>query len=131
MQKWRRQAAEAKLLHGGGGAPAVEAARAGHGLSLRVVRAGNGAWCRCRLTCSLSSIGGGLSVFGADAGIIGGMSGSPIFAEDGAAIGVVSTSSGTEGGPNPYLTYHLPGWLLAKLYGRTREHVTANAFVCG
>jgi hypothetical protein len=70
-------------------------------------------------------------------GIVGGMSGSPILDGDGAAIGVVSTGSGgidelhTEGGPNPYLTYHLRGWLLAKLYGRTREHLTATAFVYG
>jgi hypothetical protein len=45
----------------------------------------------------------------------GGMSGSPIITQDGAAIGVVSMSSGgsdldkhTEGGPNPHLAYHLP-----------------------
>ena len=47
--------------------------------------------------------------------INGGMSGSPIITQDGAAIGVVSMSGGgadhnrhTEGGPNPHLAYHLP-----------------------
>ena len=54
----------------------------------------------------------------ASKGIHGGMSGSPIIA-DGAAISVVCVSGGgletmhTEGGPNPRLMHHLPGWLLA------------------
>ena len=49
-------------------------------------------------------------------GIRGGMSGSPILNEEGAAIGIVATSSGgaaefdTEGGPNPNLVGNLPGW---------------------
>jgi hypothetical protein len=60
-----------------------------------------------------------LWVTGATNGIVGGMSGSPILAEDGSAIGVVVAGSGgpgdvpTEGGPNPRLASHLPGWLLA------------------
>jgi hypothetical protein len=43
--------------------------------------------------------------------VVGGMSGSPILAQDGSAIGVVVTPNG----PNPSLASHLPGWLLAKL----------------
>jgi hypothetical protein len=55
----------------------------------------------------------------------GGMSGSPIVADDGKAVGVFVASSGSgsaallhdeyrEGGPNPYLLNALPGWLRAK-----------------
>ena len=47
--------------------------------------------------------------------IIGGMSGSPILADDGTAIGVVSCSGGfeeNEGGPNARLDSRLPAWLL-------------------
>jgi hypothetical protein len=42
-------------------------------------------------------------------GIRGGMSGSPIVAPNGRAIGVVCTS---EDGPNPFLPANLPGWLV-------------------
>ena len=51
-------------------------------------------------------------------GIVGGMSGSPILNDEGAAIGVLGTSSGsvddlhTEGGPEASLRHKLPGWLL-------------------
>jgi trypsin-like peptidase len=51
-------------------------------------------------------------------GIHGGMSGSPIVTDDGAAIGVLSVSGGkesegsTQSGPNPRLADCLPGWLL-------------------
>jgi len=44
--------------------------------------------------------------------IVGGMSGSPILADDGSAIGIVCLSSG---GPHPRLTSCLPGWLLREL----------------
>jgi hypothetical protein len=43
--------------------------------------------------------------------VAGGMSGSPILAEDGSAIGIVCTDHG----PNPRLASHLPGWLLQEL----------------
>jgi hypothetical protein len=43
--------------------------------------------------------------------IEGGMSGSPILAENGSAIGVLVTFSG----PHPRLASHLPGWLLGDL----------------
>jgi hypothetical protein len=57
-------------------------------------------------------------------GIRGGMSGSPILSPDGKAIGLISVGGGRsgggppeermhiEGGPNPRLVHHLPGWLL-------------------
>ena len=54
-------------------------------------------------------------------GIVGGMSGSPIIAEDGTAIGIVclghEVASGTpsEYGPHPRLTGNLPGWFLKML----------------
>jgi len=50
------------------------------------------------------------------------MSGSPILADNGSAIGIVCTScsvagsaASTEGGPNPRLASHLPGWLLQEI----------------
>jgi hypothetical protein len=49
------------------------------------------------------------------------MSGSPILADDGSAIGLVSIGSfvgdgviSTEGGPNPQLACSLPAWFLAR-----------------
>src|SRR5262245_9281897 len=49
--------------------------------------------------------------------IVGGMSGSPIMSKAGAAIGVVCNSrqTGHEGGPNPRLAAHLPGWMLRQM----------------
>lgn len=48
--------------------------------------------------------------------IVSGMSGSPIMSKAGTAIGVVCTSvglkGGNQGGPNPRLAAHLPGWML-------------------
>lgn len=71
--------------------------------------------------CEIERFGDGpLWISGAE-NIAGGMSGSPVLAEDGTAIGVVCTGgqSGaavdavcTEGGPNPVLTRNLPGWFL-------------------
>ena len=43
--------------------------------------------------------------------IEGGMSGSPILAEDGSSIGVLVTTEG----PQPGLASHLPGWLLGEV----------------
>jgi hypothetical protein len=45
--------------------------------------------------------------------VVGGMSGSPIVDSAGFAIGALSTGNG----PNPRLTYDLPGWLLAGFDG--------------
>jgi Trypsin-like peptidase domain len=76
----------------------------------------DGRWCRCTVRHS----GSILWISNAADGIVGGMSGSPIVADDGSAIGIVCTSGGgigvhTEGGPNPRLTHNLPGWLLRQL----------------
>jgi hypothetical protein len=61
---------------------------------------------------------GPLFISDAASEIVGGMSGSPILADEGSAIGVLCTggSSGgdpmTEGGPDPVLTRDLPTWIL-------------------
>jgi hypothetical protein len=66
---------------------------------------------------------GMLMILDAADGIAGGMSGSPIVAENGTAIGIVCLGSGTtleiqtEGGPNPRLMGNLPGWFLKGLAG--------------
>jgi hypothetical protein len=68
--------------------------------------------------CTAHHRGGALWLASATAGIVSGMSGSPIVGGTGQfAIGVVVCSGGvldephTSGGPNPYLTRHLPAWL--------------------
>jgi hypothetical protein len=72
------------------------------------------------MTCRVHAIRG-IMVSEACCGIVNGMSGSPIVSADGAAIGVVSLSQGsemeirTEGGPQASLAAHLPGWLLREL----------------
>lgn len=53
---------------------------------------------------------GPLIVVSDSAVVVGGMSGSPIVDAAGFAIGALSTGNG----PNPRLTYDLPGWLLAR-----------------
>ena len=64
-----------------------------------------------RFSCVVRAIGRGALCLGKHTKpVVGGMSGSPIFAKDGSAIGVVVTSEG----PNPSLA-SLPGWLLAEL----------------
>jgi len=52
--------------------------------------------------------------------IIGGMSGSPVVSDDGAAIGVVALANASDpeddlGSMNPLLARDLPGWLLRNL----------------
>jgi hypothetical protein len=68
----------------------------------------NGQWFRCQVT----SNGGRLWIVDAEDDIIGGMSGSPILSNDGVAIGVVCAGVSRKGGPNPRLTFGLPGWML-------------------
>jgi hypothetical protein len=71
---------------------------------------------------------GPLNIEDAASGVVGGMSGSPIVAEDGRAIGIVcigsvthnpssepDLDSSTGGGPNPSLVSNLSGWLLKEL----------------
>lgn len=74
--------------------------------------------------CTVSHFPNGmLSIENAAQEIAGGMSGSPIMAEDGTAIGIVCLGGGiagapcTEGGPNPRLMGNLPGWFLKGLTG--------------
>ncbi len=77
----------------------------------------DGTWFQCNVKSGF----GALWLFNASQGIVGGMSGSPVLSHDGAAVGVVCSSAGrpeeghSEGGPNPRLTHHLPGWLLQEL----------------
>lgn len=77
----------------------------------------DGRWCRC----DVSHSNGPLWIWNALDGIEGGMSGSPILADDCWAIGVVCISGRTpgekhtEGGPNPQLVSNLPGWLVREL----------------
>lgn len=83
-------------------------------------------WFQCDVWRAASPHGA-LWVSGAERNIVGGMSGSPILADDGSAIGVVCTSSigdseASEHGPNPRLVSHLPGWLLQEIRrGRVRS----------
>ena len=75
-------------------------------------------WFRCAVQ---HHIDGPLWISDAAEPIVGGMSGSPILDEAGAAIGILCCSGGigsdphTEGGPNPRLVANLPGWLLTRL----------------
>jgi hypothetical protein len=63
--------------------------------------------------CTIRHFGGPLWITHAAERVLGGMSGSPIVAVSGRAIGVVcTTTSPREGGPNARLTDNLPGWLL-------------------
>src|SRR5258705_13670103 len=74
--------------------------------------------------CMVRHLGGPLWMTDATDGIRAGMSGSPVLANDGSAIGIVCTSAGniadpdqlhTEGGPNPRLMGNLPGWCIKSL----------------
>jgi hypothetical protein len=61
---------------------------------------------------------GPLWIFDAAEAIVRGMSGSPIRADDGSAIGLVCVGSEhrvTESGPHPALTHNLPAWLRDEL----------------
>jgi hypothetical protein len=83
----------------------------------------DGRWFSCRV--HYQSMGAPWIAAAAEP-ISGGMSGSPIVSEDATAIGVVcvrtdtegvrtdteGVGTGGEGGPNPCLARHLPGWLL-------------------
>ena len=68
-------------------------------------------------SCTIENFDGSLAISDASAAIDGGMSGSPILADDGTAIGTVCSSDG--GGASsfgqPCLTYNLPGWLLRQI----------------
>jgi len=64
-------------------------------------------------SCTIRHFGGPLWITHAAERVHGGMSGSPIVAEAGTAVGVVcTTTSPRDGGPNARLSDNLPGWLL-------------------
>jgi hypothetical protein len=64
-------------------------------------------------SCTIRHFGGPLWITHAAERVHGGMSGSPIVAEAGTAIGVVCTTTlPRDGGPNARLSENLPGWLL-------------------
>ena len=71
-----------------------------------------GQWFACRLSAQ-----GAIWVTDAARPIIGGMSGSPIITCNG-AVGIIcfgdreAVDDGIESGPNPYLPFALPGWML-------------------
>jgi len=68
---------------------------------------------RSWFSCTVRHFGGPLWITHAAERVLGGMSGSPIVAEAGTAIGVVcATTSPREGGLNARLSHNLPGWLL-------------------
>jgi hypothetical protein len=71
--------------------------------------------------CKLRALSRGICVYETAEPIRGGMSGSPILTEAGAAVGVVSTSSGigsSEGhteGSAPFLMRELPRWIIEEI----------------
>lgn len=68
------------------------------------------------MPCTIRRYGATLLTYGART--VGGMSGSPIIAPDGSAVGIVVVGSNgpyTGDGPHPILTEQLPGWLLNEL----------------
>jgi len=75
------------------------------------------------ISCKVSRRDRAFNISEAMDGIRGGMSGSPIMSDEGAAIGIVTASGGvagssephTEGAPNPRLIIDLPGWLLREV----------------
>ncbi len=63
--------------------------------------------------CTVRHFGGPLWITHAAERVLGGMSGSPIVAVTGTAMGVVCTTTlPRDGGPNARLSDNLPGWLL-------------------
>lgn len=85
----------------------------------------DGGWFSCRVSCHR-----GIWISNADKPIVGGMSGSPILTQRG-AIGVLSVSGGTgsdldehtEGGPQAYLPFAFPGWMLERSAGGSAERL--------
>jgi hypothetical protein len=71
----------------------------------------NGKWVRCAIRAHKDG-----PIWIKSEGIKSGMSGSPILAEDGSAVGVISVASETTShmhGPNPRLVSRLPGFVLS------------------
>jgi hypothetical protein len=74
--------------------------------------------------CTIKGFRTALWIEGAAEDIAGGMSGSPIVSDAGAAIGLVCMSAGgpggdhREGGPSPFLSRQLPRWLAEEIATR-------------
>jgi hypothetical protein len=67
----------------------------------------DGRWFRCTLWASSRA----LWIKDAAEPIVGGMSGSPILNDDGAAVGIICVATG----PNPLIARQLPRWLLDEI----------------
>ena len=69
--------------------------------------------------CTVLALHQGLVIEASDEPVEGGMSGSPIVSEHGAAVGIVSSSAddGREG-EGAFLYWSVPGWMLAALAGK-------------
>jgi hypothetical protein len=96
-----------------GVAPAFRIAKAGE-KSRGWILTLEGSW----MSCEVGHCGGPLWFKDAARPVAAGMSGSPIIDDAGGVVGIVSMSSGprhVDGGPNPRLESHLPGWLLKEL----------------
>ena len=80
-------------------------------------------WFSCECLLTEASIG----LRNGDEHIVGGMSGSPIVTDDGAAIGIVCSGDATDlfNLPQPHLVARLPGWFLREL-GATIEMKTKS-----
>jgi hypothetical protein len=71
------------------------------------------------VACHIAHEDGPLWIFDAPDSIDRRMAGSPVLVDDGCAIGVLSSTSGIDGGsehiigPHPNLMRALPGWLIA------------------
>jgi hypothetical protein len=93
-----------------------ENARASEGIEAWLLSSENH-WGRCRI----KPLPRGLWIENTEEDIRSGMSGEPIMIDDGSAVGIICYSSALageahrSGGPNPFLTRHLPGWLLREL----------------
>jgi hypothetical protein len=86
----------------------------------------DGRWFQCKTNCKTNYRSHDVLWTKSKQPIQRGMSGSPIIAGNGAAIGVVSCSIKTEGGPketedgaHPQLCAHLPAWLVQRAYTKT------------
>jgi hypothetical protein len=74
-----------------------------------------GEWFRC--TVARSPRGYSLWIEDIEQPIVGGMSGSPIVTDSGAAVGLICTTTG----PHPRLLDNLPGWISQQLLSRNHD----------
>jgi hypothetical protein len=116
---WEQAAAYGELVQAAIPIAIADMPQGGHAWLLSL----DGRWFRCAVYDSSQFRAAGdkpLLLQDAAEPIKGGMSGSPVVSPEGAAIGIMCCSSGTgldveehtDGGMNPRLVDHLPGWLL-------------------